>query len=112
MSDRKVLSDRSQLPGVAGEEKLSAPLRQVPGNYAAGRAQRVLGLLANRLKCTSALPVQITRRSFERLFSVIISALHIYQTVGGCFELFRVMQLVAQGFHDEAGQRIRNCIRR
>jgi len=28
------------------------------------------------------------------------------------FELFRVMQLVPQGFHDQTDQRIRNGIRR
>ena len=45
MSDRKVLSDRSQLPTVAGEEELSAALRQVSGNYATAWAERVLGIL-------------------------------------------------------------------
>jgi hypothetical protein len=29
-----------------------------------------------------------------------------------CFELFRVMQLVPQGFHDQTDQSIRNGIRR
>jgi hypothetical protein len=32
--------------------------------------------------------------------------------VVGCFELFRVMQLVPQGFHDETDQRIRSSIRK
>jgi hypothetical protein len=32
--------------------------------------------------------------------------------VVGCFELFRVMQLVPQAFHDEADQRIRSSIRK
>jgi hypothetical protein len=44
---------------------------------------------------------------------VIISAFHIDQTAGGgCFELFGVMQLVAQGFHDETDQCVGNGIRR
>jgi hypothetical protein len=30
---------------MAGAEKLSAPLRPVPGNYAEDRAERVLGFL-------------------------------------------------------------------
>jgi hypothetical protein len=37
-----------------------------PANYAEARAERVLGVLANRLKCTSTLPVQITRGGVER----------------------------------------------
>jgi hypothetical protein len=34
--------------------------------YAEAQAERVLGVLANRLKCTSTLPVPIARRVFER----------------------------------------------
>jgi len=30
----------------------------------------------------------------------------------GCFELFRVMQWVPQGFHDQTDQRIGNGVRR
>jgi hypothetical protein len=30
---------------------------------------------------------------------------------GGIFELFRVMQLLPQGFHDQTDERIRNGIR-
>jgi hypothetical protein len=59
------------------------------------------------------LPVQITRSGFEHLFSVITTMLHIYQTAGeGRFELFGVMQLVAQRFHDETDQCVSNGIRR
>jgi uncharacterized membrane protein YbhN (UPF0104 family) len=36
-----------------------------PSSNAEARAERVLGLLANTLKCTSMLPEQISRRSFE-----------------------------------------------
>jgi hypothetical protein len=37
-----------------------------PVNNAEARAERVLGLFANRLKCRSTLPVQNIRRGFER----------------------------------------------
>jgi hypothetical protein len=46
VSDRKVFSDRSQLPGLAGEEKLSAFVRQISNNKAIPGILRVLGLLA------------------------------------------------------------------
>jgi hypothetical protein len=59
---RQVSPDRSHLSHMACSEKLSAPLRPVPVNNAEARAEPVLGLLANRLKCTSTLPAQIIRR--------------------------------------------------
>jgi hypothetical protein len=46
---------------MACKEKLPASLRPLPANYAEARAERVFGVLANRLKCTSTLPVQIAR---------------------------------------------------
>jgi hypothetical protein len=55
-------SDRSHL---AGAEKLPASLRQVSAHHDEVGPHRVLGVLANRLKCTSTLPVQIARRVFE-----------------------------------------------
>jgi hypothetical protein len=43
---RQVSSDRSHLSHMAGAKKLPAPLRQVSGNYAKARAERVLRVLA------------------------------------------------------------------
>jgi hypothetical protein len=65
VSGRQVSSDRSYLSHMAGEEKLSASLRQVPAHHDEVGPHPVLGLLANGLKCTSTLSVRIARRGFE-----------------------------------------------
>jgi hypothetical protein len=36
----------------------------------------------------------------------------VERVVVGCFELFRVMELVPYVFHDQTDQRVRNGIRR
>ena len=54
---------------MAGTEELSAPLHQISGDHEKVGPQPVLGVLANRLKCTGTIPVQITRRGFEQLWS-------------------------------------------
>jgi hypothetical protein len=62
---RQVSSGRSHLSHMASPEKLCPSLRPLPAHHEKAGPPRVLGVLANRLKCTSTFPVQITRRGFE-----------------------------------------------
>ncbi len=72
--DCEVPSHRSPLPACEGEEELSAFVLPPPRNCGEDWPTRVVGILANRLECTSTLPVQITRRGFEKngLFPIVI----------------------------------------
>jgi hypothetical protein len=70
------------------------PVRQAPG-----RSQMQPALLP-------ALSTKV-EQALERSRSTSIQTFG-----GGCCELFRLMQLVAQGFHDKTDYRIGNRIRR
>src|SRR5580692_2289782 len=65
VSDCQVPSHRSPLPDCEGKEELSAFVLPPPRTCRKDWLARVVGVLANRLKCASTLPVQITRRGLS-----------------------------------------------
>ena len=85
----------------------------VPGDFI-GIFSQVLWL--SIIGCTGSGPVEEIRQELRQLVhssdlwgSRVCSLSKPGQC---CFELFRVMQLVPQGFHDQTDQSIRNGIRR